>query len=233
MPNLSERDPTDRFHGLVYGESGSGKTHLLGTFPDPYIIDTDYGLETLVGQDIEYGEFYVRADDDEARTMWPRILQKVSEFTGDDPPHETLAIDSLTTLMDVAAAYILGKAGRKQLQLQDYTPLYDELTKLVVRLRRVPCNVVVTAHEEVVRDETTGKINVVPLVIGQKFGPKLPLFFTNIYRAVVDVPKIKRKETERYLQVQPDGTALAKTQVDSEETRIDKSYEAIMEHISG
>lgn len=231
MANLADRKPADRFHGLVYGLSGSGKTHLIGTFPSPYIIDTDYGLETLVGKDIDYGEFYTRPDDGNARDMWPAILDKVDEFT-EDPPHETLAIDSLTTLMDVAAAHILSKAGRSLLQLQDYSPLYDELTKLIVRLRRLPCNVVVTAHEEAVRDENTGKLQIVPLVTGQKFGPKLPLFFNNIYNAVVDVPKISSKPTERYLLVQPDGTRLAKTQVDSPETRIDKNYDAIVAHLN-
>lgn len=231
MANLRDRQPSDRFHGLVYGASGAGKTHLIGTFPDPYIVDTDYGLETLVGKDVEFDEFYARVGDDHAREMWPAILSKVEEF-GEDPPHATLAVDSLTTLMDVASAYILARAGRPLLQLQDYNTLYDEIIKLLVRLRRAPCNVVITAHEEMIRDENTGKLMVVPLVTGQKFGPKLPIFFSNIYNAVVDIPRSGNKVATRYLLVQPDGTRLAKTQVTSDEQRIDKSYDAIIQHLT-
>lgn len=231
MPNLSERKPADRFHGLIYGQSGAGKTHLIGTFPDPYIIDTDYGLETLVGRDIEFDEFYARAGEDAAKIMWPAILAKVEEFIK-SPPHATLAVDSLTTLMDVAAAFVLSKTGRTTLQLQDYTPLYDEITKLVVRLRRVPANVVITAHEESIRDENTGKLQIVPLVMGNKFGPKLPIFFTNIMNCVVDYPKTGVKTADRYLLVQSDGTRLAKSQVTSDATRIAKSYSAIVEYLN-
>lgn len=230
MPNLSDRKPTDRFHGMIYGESGCGKTYTAGTFPDPYFIDTDYGLETLAGRDIEYNEYYARPDDAQAKVMWTKILNKVNEFV-EDPPHETLVIDSLTTAMDVAAAHILSKTSRSLMKIQDYTPLYDEVTKLIVRLRRVDANVVVTAHEETIRDENTGKIRIIPLVTGQKFGPKLPLFFTNIYNLVVDTPKINSESTERYLLVQPDGKRLAKTQVDSDTARIEPSYEGIMEHL--
>lgn len=232
MANLSDRKPTDRFHGLIYGDSGSGKTHLIGTFPDPYIVDTDYGLEVLAGKDIEYDEYYVRADEAAARTTWPAILAKADEYL-EDPPHETFAVDSLTTLMDVAAAYVLGKAGRTTLQLQDYSSIYDEMTKLLVKLRRMPCNVLVTAHEEVTRDENTGKIIIRPLVLGKSFGPKLPIFFNNIYNAIVDVPKIKTKQTERYLLVNSDGTRIAKTQVETEDTRIEKAYESIISHLKG
>lgn len=231
MANLSNRKPADRFHGLVYGQSGAGKTHLIGTFPDPYIVDTDYGLETLVGKDIEFDEFYVRVGEANAREMWPAILAKVDEFK-EDPPHATLAVDSLSTLMDVAMAHVLSKAGRSTMQLQDYNPLYDEIIKLVVKLRRVPVNVLVTAHEETVRDENTGRLMVIPLVAGNKLSPKLPLFFNNIYNCAVDIPKTGAKKADRYLLVQPDGVRLAKTQVTSDQQRIEPSYDAIISHLT-
>ena len=118
MANLSTRKATDRFHGLVYGQSGSGKTHLLGTFPKPYIIDTDFGLEGLVGKDIEYDEYYTRVGEAGAKDIWPTILEKVEQFA--NPTHDTLAVDSLTTIMDVAIAAVLSKAGHATIQLQDY-----------------------------------------------------------------------------------------------------------------
>ena len=231
MANLSDRKPKDRFHGMVYGASGSGKTELLGTFPDPYILDTDFGLETLYGKDVEYDECYVRLGDAGAKEMWPSILAKADEYVK-DPPHATFCVDSLTTVMDVATVHILAKAGRSSLLIQDYTPIYDEVTKLIVRMRRMPCNMVLTAHEEMVRDEMTGKTQIVPLVMGNKFAPKLPIFFTNIYNVVLNIPKSGTGAASRTLLVQSDGTRMAKSQSKSNQTSIEKSFDAIMQHIS-
>lgn len=230
MANLSDRKTNDRFHGMIYGASGSGKTELLGTFPDPYILDTDFGLETLFGKDVDYDECYVRLGDPNAKEMWPTILEKTETFAK-SPTNETFAVDSLTTIMDVATVHILAKAGRSSLLIQDYTPIYDEVTKLIVRLRRMPCNMVLTAHEEMIRDEMTGKTQVIPLVMGNKFGPKLPIFFTNIYNVMLDIPKGGNAAASRTLLVQSDGIRMAKTQSKSNQTRIEKSYDAIMQHI--
>lgn len=230
MANLKDRKPADKFHGLIYGDSGTGKTHLLGQFPDPYILDTDFGLETLVGQDVEYEEFYARAGEQGAKDVWPKILAKVEEFIK-NPPHATLGVDSFTTLTDVAVAHVVGKAGRTSLQLQDYTSLYDELTKLIIRLRRVPVNVVITAHEETSRDDETGKLMIRPLVVGDKFPKRVPIFFNNIYCAMVDSKK-GNGAPERVLLVRSDGTRLAKTQAKNDDIRIPKSYEGIMNHLN-
>ena len=234
MANLKDRKPADKVHVLAYGDSGTGKTHLAGTFPTPLILDTDFGLETLVGQDIDYEEWYVRAGEDGWKTRWTDLLEFVKTYS-ENPTHETLVVDSLTTLVDVVSAFVINKAGRGPsagLQLQDYSAIYTELTKLIVRLRRVPTNMVLTAHEDTYRDQLTMKLTVRPLVIGQAFAPKLPIFFNNIYNTVVEIPKTGTKVPTRELLVQSDGTRLAKSQAKNNDLRISKSYESILEHIN-
>ena len=231
MANLKDAKASGFFHGLIYGESGVGKTSLIGTFPDPYIISTDYNLEPLYGMDVEYDQMYGLVGDAGAKDIWPALMEKVDAWVK-SPEHETFALDSLTTVADVVVAHELGKVGRKTLQLQDYNSVYAELMRLVVKLRKMPCNSVLTAHEETSRDDLSGKIKIFPLVIGNKFAPKLPMFFTNVYNAIVDIPRNIKQETERYLLVQPDGTRLAKTQARNTDMRITKSHEAIMEHIN-
>ena len=234
MANLKDRQPADKFHALIYGDSGSGKTHLAGQFPTPLILDTDFGLETLVGQDVDYEEWYVRAGEDNWKTQWKELLDSVDVFAK-KPTHETLVVDSLTTLVDVVSAFVINKAGRGAaagLQLQDYSAIYTELTKLIVELRRLPTNMVLTAHEDTFRDQLTMKLTVRPLVIGQAFGPRLPIFFNNIYNVVVDIPKSGTKVPTRELLVQSDGTRLAKSQAKNDDLRIPKSYESILEHIN-
>ncbi len=234
MANLKDRKPADKFHGLLYGDSGAGKTHLVGQFPTPLILDTDFGLETLVGKDIDYEEWYVRAGEDGWKTRWKELLDLVDSYI-EKPTHETLVVDSLTTLVDVVSAHVISKAGRGAaagLQLQDYSAIYTELTKLIVKLRRVPTNMILTAHEDTFRDALTMKLTVRPLVIGVAFAPKLPIFFNNIYCAVVEIPKGTSKVPSRELLVQSDGTRLAKSQAKNNDLRIEKSYESILEHIS-
>lgn len=234
MANLKDRKPADKFHGLIYSDSGAGKTRLAGEFPTPLFLDFDFGLETLVGQDIEYEEWYIRAGEKGWKEQWQNLLDTVDTFS-ENPTHETLVVDSLTTACDVAAASVLGKSGRAAstgTQFQDYSAIYSELTKLIVKLRRVPVNMILTAHEETVRDELTMKLSVRPLVIGKAFAPRLPIFFTNIYNAVVDIPKTGTKVPTRELLVQSDGQRLAKSQAKNNDLRIEKSYESILEHIN-
>jgi hypothetical protein len=177
--------------------------------------------------DVDYDEYYVRPGDKGAKDVWPALLDTVEKFVA-NPTHDTLAIDSLTTLCDTVVAHVVGKAGRVDLQLQDYNSVYTELTKLIVRLRRSPSNVILTAHEERERDEFTGKVQIRPLVIGQSFGPKLPIYFNNIYSTIVDA---KTTGPERYLLVQSDGTRLAKTQAKNSDVKIVKSYDSIIQHL--
>lgn len=232
MANLKDRKPADRWHGITYGASGAGKTHLLGTFPKPYIVDTDFGLETLVGKDIEYDEYYARLGESGAKDVWPKILARVEEFNQAPGEFLTFGVDSLTTITDVAVAHVVGKAGRGSIQLQDYQGVYDELTKLIIRLRRCPVNVVITAHEDVSRDENTGKLIIQPLVIGQKFPVRLPIFFNNIYCAIVDAKRGGGSGGERKLLVQSDGTRIAKTQAKNDDVTIPKSYDSIINHLN-
>ena len=234
MPNLRDRNPTDRFHGLVYGQSGAGKTHLCGLFPDPYIIDTDFGLDTLAGMDIEYDEMYVRPGDKAiAKNMWPSLLEKIGSFA-ENPDHETLVIDSLTTVCEVVAAYILAKSNAGEIvQFQHYVPIYSELTTMITKLRKANCHVILTAHEEMVRHEMTGKTQIIPLVMGNAFTPRLPIYFSNVYNCMVDIPRGSgaNKKAERSLLVQPDGTRMAKTQSKTDNMTIEKTFESIMAHI--
>ena len=233
MSNLKDRQRSDRIHAMIYGESGAGKTHLLGTFPNPYILDTDYGLACLTGKDIDYDEFYTTLEDPDAKERWPALLETVEDFVA-NPTHETLAVDSLTTVCDVVVVHVLAKNRRVSLQLQDYNDIFNELTKLLVRLRRCPTHAILTAHEETIRDEFTGKLSIRPMAIGQAFPKKLPVFFNNIFCALVDAPRRSSADTQpvRSLLVTSDGTRIAKTQAANDDTRISKSFEAITEHFN-
>ena len=39
---------------LLYGPSGTGKTTLASTFPEPHVVDFDKGMMSVRGKDIQY-----------------------------------------------------------------------------------------------------------------------------------------------------------------------------------
>ena len=43
---------------LVYGDSGTGKTTFLSTFPNLYVFDFDVGVLSIRGKDVEYDVYY-------------------------------------------------------------------------------------------------------------------------------------------------------------------------------
>lgn len=228
MPNLIEVKPSERWHGLIYSESGRGKTHLIGQFPKPYILDFDGNLETLYGQDVQYDSFYERASDDGSGKLWPKVLDKLDAWI-EEPWGETLAIDSLTTALDVIVAYVVRRAGRTKLELQDYVSIYDEAIKFLRRCRKAPTHLIVNAHEDVMRDEETGKLAIRPWVLGQELPKKVPIFFNNVYNIVLDG---RGTAMRRKLLVVPDGTRVAKSQATNDDVMIDKTFEAIIAHIN-
>lgn len=228
---MKDKVASDKFHALIYGDSGSGKTHLLGTFPKVLILDTDNGVDTLSGLDVDVEHWATRVGDADSKEVWKAFLDRVDQFVK-NPTHETLALDSLTTLGDMVVAHIVGKQNRTGLQLQDYTPIYDELSKLILKLRRSPTHMILTAHEETTRDEYNAKLIVRPLSIGNQFPKRLPIFFNNIYNVKAERAGNRGSPPERLLLVQPDGTRMAKTQANNNDTEIKKSYASVIEHLT-
>lgn len=192
MPNLKNYVMTTKPRVLLYGASGTGKTHFLSTTPKPYVFDFDNGIETLAGQDIEY-DFY---DPMKPQTTWEAFKRKLSEFErGKVQGVETVAIDSLSALCDCAAGEVLRINGRTALAKtqQDWGQEITLIEEILYRLNTVSThyNVIVTAHEQVKDDEVSGETFVVPIVSGKKMPFQIPRFFTEVYRLYTERTKEK------------------------------------------
>lgn len=193
----------------LQGESGTGKSFSALTFPNPFVVDFDGSLTAHAGRDIPTAPFY----DEEwvekyAGGAYKRQLQHVDAFANrrDALLHflqkealkftkdQTLIIDSWSAVQ-LAFDNQTSKFPKKTKEgaVDDFAFWADKIEyseKLCVFFMSVKCHVVVTFHEDPVRNKTTGELmsKIAPLMQG-KFVVQLKRFFTDFFRTVVQVEK--------------------------------------------
>lgn len=189
---------------LLIGDSGTGKTHILGTFPKPiFIADFDGGLETLVGEE---GIVYERY---EGVQGWKEFRKELDKWCLQGPQYgcTTFAVDSLTLMADAVFEFVLNKAGRAQAQIADWGEAITTVRKVLSDLAvRMQCHTAMTAHVQVEKDETLGSLVWQPLIYGKELPGKVPAYFSEVYYTNVTTKTEGGKQVVQYrMQVVPDG----------------------------
>jgi hypothetical protein len=163
----------DNLAVLVVGDPKVGKTRLMMSFPEPYILDLDKNLGSAVRVNGSKQFWYDQVDIDETgksvppEQQWLRIVSLL-EAAVKEPRYKTICIDSLTRLGEINRNYMLGKLktmGVKlrsdtiddQLRQADYGTYAVQLLKIVALCRASGKIVVWTSHQAVREDELTGK----------------------------------------------------------------------------
>lgn len=186
---------------LVIGDSGTGKTHFLGTMPKPFVADFDHGLATLYGKDVKFMQFTDK--------NWLEFKSVIKEWkTGPQWECETFCIDSLTMASEAALTWVMTKNGRsgQQPTVQDWGEAIREVKDVLNHVTTLGCNVCVVAHSQLVKDEVLGDLQYLPLIYGKDLPHRLGIYFDEVYMTTV-VPSIKggAKVNEYKLQVKPDS----------------------------
>ncbi|MBT9170259.1 MAG: hypothetical protein DDT18_00598 [Actinobacteria bacterium] len=145
---------------LFYGASGTGKTRLVGQFPDVLILACDPGRD---GGAISARQFEPKVIVIRDYTQLTDLLANLQPMAGKE--FKTLAIDSLSYLQRIVMNNILKKSARE-------TPRFDEWNLSAERVRNLinvfadfNCYTIFTATEQMTKDEISGRL------IG---GPNLP-----------------------------------------------------------
>lgn len=208
------------FNTLVMGDSGAGKTSLAATCPKPLFLDSfDPGgtKSEALQEGIANGDILceTRWETDSwkkpgAFREWEREMDS-RKREGFFDALGTYVLDSSSKWSDSLMFAILqtnSRAGQNP-QIQDY--LVQQLTAVdwIGQLMSYPCNVLVTAHLGIEKDELTGKIESGPLMYG-KLAKKLPIAFDECY---VTRPKATPQGVKYQLQVHNDGYYIAKTRI--------------------
>ena len=119
LPFIVEKpEDTEFTNAIIYGDTGSGKTFLLGTSADypatsPFLLlDVEGGTKTLRGRDLDV----VRP------ASWKEIQEIYNFLRHDNHHYKAIGIDSLTELQK---KYSLGALLGDLKEVEDYTHLAD------------------------------------------------------------------------------------------------------------
>ncbi len=179
------------FRALVYGGMGTGKTNLLKTCRLPVLVHSfDPGGTKTIRDEIKAGKiaadtrFEIEdADNPSAFALWDAEYDRLKQggmFKGIG----TYVIDSATTWSSAAMNVTLKKAGRAggTPQQNDYLPTMVMLESAIKDICSLPCDIILIAHEDVDKDEVTGRMMIGPAFIG-KLKMRIPILFDEIYCA--------------------------------------------------
>jgi hypothetical protein len=217
-------DPNKRV--LVYGRSGSGKTSLIGKVLEVpemcplYVFDFDLRINSILAvvqkQDIidnlTYDQFRDGAQAGkaftDAETKYRELAQAISGGKGP----RTIAMDSLTFMEKSIMSRVLmmdGKAATFPPQLNHYKAVISQLEDFVSKLCALPVNIIVTAHEDVDKDEITGQMVRGIGVTGKKLPSVLPGYFNEVWYA--EIQSSPNKPPEHKVRVSPTSLISART----------------------
>lgn len=224
----------------LQSDPGTGKTLSAMTFPNVIVADFDQGLNRFVGQDIVVVPFY---DEDFVRDIlkFPKTKDfmyatKNAAFANRRDAfrrwlqdeglklraHQTLLVDSWTALQN--AFDLQQDTDNPKLTKDGEVNDFDFWAKkisyseaITTLFKACKCHIVVTFHEDKMRDPKTGLLldKIGPLMQGG-FTKQLKSHFTDFFRCVKDEKKDKDGKVvseEFYWQVRSDNRFEAKTKL--------------------
>jgi hypothetical protein len=164
---------------LLYGDSGAGKTHFIGTCPDPFVIDIDRGGRTLRKLKIPF----ILIERKATYRVFERIMEVIQAVKGKnppfdkiDPPRQTLAIDSVTALADcLLADHMLHPSNPKtppsdpdkiKASWENYGVVQNRLKTIIKFCQDIGLNLVCTAGTKLEKDEVLGTFVGKPNIVG-------------------------------------------------------------------
>ena len=211
MEVIKLQNPTKtRLFALVYGGSGTGKTHLVGTLGElgrTLVIDIDQGIKT-----IQYAKDLARAREQITAVSFDQFKdldQAYKLVDANDPdkwnaffkaeivkePFDWVAWDTWSEIQWYMLEELRSKDAemkgrgldfRKNIQIQHWGMMTD-LNKLAVQaLRDCEVNQVFTMQEKLDKDELSGQIYGGPAIHG-KMVQEMPVFFDVVVHTYTDI----------------------------------------------
>ena len=241
---LSDLEPSKNIKLLVFGDSGAGKTTFSCGFPAPlHVCDFDLKVTSAANyyqgtdqlQGITYEQYPMdKSNPADSGRRFNNDMSELKKLARDGNfPYKTLVIDSLTTMSDRIMEYLMKEntgikrtitKGGQAPALQDYGVFRIFMKQMIGELLSLPCNVIFTAHIEVLKDEMTGALLRVPMLTG-KLAKELPIYFEEVYWAHVVGEGDKKRHVA---QTQSDSKFNCRSQIKGLPKLIDLKYEELI-----
>lgn len=204
---LADLQQDSNYKCLVFGDSGSGKTVFSTSFPGKiHVHDFDNKIVSAANfwrkhnpeqlQQVSYTDYSIGDVKTRYATFNGWLVEHQALAREGKFPYKTIVLDSLTLWSELLMKEILrqtkGKikgpiAGNDDVpSMQHYGINSVYFKEQLGSFLALPCNVVVTAHIDITKDDISGEILRRPLVSG-KLASYLPIIFGEVYRAYADI----------------------------------------------
>lgn len=198
VTSLAEQEPF--FKILLYGEPGVGKTVLAAT------ADNVPEMRPVLFIDMEGGTASIRENHPEIQTVrirsWDEMYKVYEALYDTDHGFKTVIIDSLSEIQKFNMIEIMKDASEINPKQHEDVPSprewginLSQMRKFVRGFRDLRCNIIFTAHEMLIVDETTGKSSVKPSFSG-KLANEIAGFLDEVFYMYVSR---KDKELKRVI----------------------------------
>lgn len=182
---------------LVYGMSGSGKTSLIPTMPNPIVLSAEGGLLSIADADVPFVEI------SDMQTLMD-AYRFITE-SGEGQAFESICLDSIS---EIAEVVLNAEKKKTKDPRQAYGELMTQMQDLIRAFRDIKGkHVYFTAKCEKQQDEQ-GRLLYSPSMPGAKLGQQLPFFFDEVFAMRVEPGEEGRPV--RALQCDTDGLWQAK-----------------------
>lgn len=165
---LHEEDVFETTTFLFYGTTGSGKTYLSGQFPNPLILACDPGQYGGSMSAKKFNPKVIRITSyDQLLSLLPTLERYIKKEI------DTIVIDSVSYLQRIVMNNILIKTGRETPRFDEWNLLVERMRNLINKFADFKCFTVLTATEQIQKDEITGRLIGSPNLPG-KLAQELP-----------------------------------------------------------
>lgn len=199
---------------LDFGEQGSGKTTLIGTFPKPIVLDcNEEGTKSIRGQ----GHKRVRI------TSWNDLMTIYWYLKTRKHPFLSVGLDTTTGLADLAMAHVMAEDGHDGLPIKKHWGMMTGMLRNgLILFRNLPMHVVFTAQmrrldeDDLEEDETKIIVPSLSQAVRNSIGAAVDIIgYSYIKEIEKEVKPGKYKSTFEYrMRIGPHTSILTKVRTE-------------------